>query len=111
VISLLVLVVLIGAVAVFTRIAWIADIVTPLRDWAIGKSGGPDSFFGRLISCPYCIAPYLATPLTFATFAIHGALWSWSGLWNAMLTAAAVSFFAPTLVKRLEGLDGTVHQG
>lgn len=87
----------------FTRIVWIADIAIPLRDWVWAeKRGGTESFAGRLIQCPWCIAPYLSTPLTFITFAVDGVLWSWSGLWNAMLTAAAVSFFAPALVKRLE---------
>lgn len=87
---------LIGAVAVFTRIVYIADIATPLRNriWAKGTK----TFLGRLIQCPWCIAPYFATPITFITFGVNGLLGTVSGFWHAMLTAAAVSFIAPWLV-------------
>lgn len=98
----------------FTRIVWIADIATPLRDWVWAeKRGGTSWFLGRLIRCPWCIAPYLATPLTFISFAVDGALGSWAGVWHAMLTAAAVSFFAPALMlpRDWRAIDGTVHSG
>lgn len=86
----LVLLVLIGAVGWFAWLVWKADIATELRN-AIWKKWGSYSFIGRLIKCPYCIAPYGALPATTLTFALD-ASWSVATVWHAVLTWAAVSF-------------------
>lgn len=101
----IVLLVLIGAVARFVRLAWVDDILAPhLKDWAYTKPpaerGAFRRFFGRVIECPWCIAPYIATPLTAITFWVSGHLTTWEGCWNAALTAAAVSMAGSWLADR-----------
>lgn len=89
----IVLLILIGAVARFTRLVWHDDIATPLRD-RIWAKWGTESFIGRLIGCPWCIAPWIAAPLTAITFAVS-LLPNWAQLtWNGLLAVPAVSMGA-----------------
>lgn len=93
-----VVLVLIGTVARFTRLVWIDDIATPLRDriWR----NGTESFTGRLIQCPWCIAPWIATPLTAVTFGLTYAPGWVQLIWHAMLTVPAVSMAASWFADR-----------
>lgn len=82
---------------------WVDDIATPLRDWVWAeKRGGTESFLGRLIQCPWCIAPWVAAPLTAVTFLLTLAP-AWAQLtWNGMLTVAAVSMFGSWITQQSE---------
>lgn len=53
------------------------QIFAPLRD----RLGGKDTFFGYLVSCPYCVSHYLAfalVPLT-GTYPIDVTIGGWPG--------------------------------
>lgn len=84
---------------------WVDDILSPhLRDWMytdpIDSRGWFKRWFGRVIECPWCIAPYLATPMTAISFLVAGELGTVEGCWNAGLTTAAVSMAASWLADR-----------
>jgi hypothetical protein len=71
-------------------------IFAPLREWL----GGKETFFGYLVSCPYCASHYIAfalVPLT-GTYAIDVAVGGWPGavlrwfLSSILLTVIAAFF-------------------
>jgi hypothetical protein len=97
--------VLIGAVARFTRLAWNDDILAPhLRNWAYRHEPADrsrfDVFFGKLIECPWCVAPWIATPLTAITFALSYAPDWAQHTWTGLLAVPAVSMAASWLAER-----------
>jgi hypothetical protein len=84
---------------------WVDDILAPhLRDWMYAKPidqrGWFKRWFGKVIECPWCVAPYLATPMTAITFWVSGSLATLEGCWYAALTTAAVSMAASWLAER-----------
>lgn len=101
----IVLLVLIGAVARFTRLAWVDDILAPhLKNWAYGPAPADRSpfrkFVGKLLECPWCIAPWIATPLTAITFALaYAPAWA-QHTWTGLLAVPAVSMAASWLADR-----------
>ncbi|NMO22122.1 hypothetical protein HPC49_36025 [Pyxidicoccus fallax] len=71
-------------------------IFAPLRD----RLGGKDTWFGYLVSCPYCVSHYVAfavVPLT-GTYAIDVVVGGWPGRvlsWflSSLLVAVIAAFF------------------
>jgi hypothetical protein len=71
-------------------------IFAPLRD----HLGGQETWFGYLVSCPYCVSHYVAfvlVPLT-GTYAIRVVVGGWVGLvleWflSSLLVAVIAAFF------------------
>ena len=71
-------------------------IFAPLRD----RLGGKDTWFGYLVSCPYCVSHYVAfalVPLT-GTYAIDVTVGGWPGavlrwLLSSLLVTVIAAFF------------------
>lgn len=71
-------------------------IFAPLRE----RLGGKDTWFGYLVSCPYCVSHYAAfalVPLT-GTYAIDVAIGGWPGMvlrWflSSLLVTVIAAFF------------------
>jgi hypothetical protein len=84
---------------------WVDDILAPkLRDWAyrvpMTERTPFMKFFGNLIACPWCIAPWIATPLTAITFALaYAPQWA-QNTWTGLLAVPAVSMAASWLADR-----------
>lgn len=65
-----------------------ASIFLRLREYLgtynYGPDGQPDTWHGRLISCPYCVGTYLGT-VGFILFWLDWDVVNWFMLWWAML--------------------------
>lgn len=101
------LVILVAAVASFTRLAVDDDIAAPWRI-RLREKWGDQAFVVRMLECFRCTSVWVSLPLTAAALALNGWFYNWPGpAWIILAlawipTSMSVAYLAFVLYQRGE---------
>lgn len=87
--SLFEAVILVLALARLTRLVVADEIFRPLRNWTMDRS----TWFGYLVTCPWCMSVWLATAVFGATYLWGHGEWLW-WIWGGFAASYCVGLLA-----------------